>query len=93
MTGWHLYHEAWTKLPMPQEAIEHVNALGRQQNMPKTLTFAYCYGFEIPDMEDDTSNYDPDEDGNDNEDDSTMSYSSSSTSCGRSNDDNNDNDN
>jgi hypothetical protein len=48
MTGRRLYCEAWTELPMPQEAIECVNALGRRQNMPKTLTFANKYGFEIP---------------------------------------------
>jgi hypothetical protein len=40
---------------MPHDAITRVGALGRQQQMPKTLTFADRFGFEIPDVDDDAS--------------------------------------
>jgi hypothetical protein len=42
---------------MPQEARERVNALGRHQQMPKTLTFTDRYGHEIPDMDDDVDDH------------------------------------
>jgi hypothetical protein len=50
--------------------------------MPKTLTFADRYGFEIPDIDDDVdddhdSNYDPNEDSESDDDESAMSYASS----------------
>ena len=36
---------------MPDDAILRVSQLGREQNMPKTLTFADRYGHEFPDIE------------------------------------------
>ena len=40
MTGWCLLCDQWTELPMPQDAIRRVGQLGRDQGMPKSLTFA-----------------------------------------------------
>jgi uncharacterized membrane protein YgcG len=67
MTGRRLLRDRWTELPMPLDAITRVGQLGRQQRMPKTLTFADRFGFEIPDADDDVdddhdSAYDPAED-------------------------------
>jgi hypothetical protein len=80
MTGHHLLRAHWTELPMPLDAIVRVGNLGRQQGMPKTLTFADRHGFEIPDdahdVDDDhDSAYDPAEDDNSSNDNSG-SYSS-----------------
>jgi hypothetical protein len=66
-TGRRLLCDRWTELPMPHDAITRVGALGRQQQMPKTLTFADRFGFEIPDVDDDVdddhdSNYVPSDD-------------------------------
>jgi hypothetical protein len=52
---------------MPQDAIKRVGQMGHQQKMPKTLTFADHFGFELPDVNDDVdddhdSNYEPDGD-------------------------------
>ena len=30
----------WTELPMPQEAIDHVAAIGQEQKMPETITYS-----------------------------------------------------
>jgi hypothetical protein len=51
---------------MPHDAITRVGNLGRQQGMPKTITFADRFGHEIPDGDDDVdddhdSDYDPDD--------------------------------
>ena len=80
MPGWCLLHNHWNVLLMPHNAITHISNLGRQQDMPKTLTFADRYGFEIPDADDDIyddhdSDYDPAED-----DASTASRTSSHSS-------------
>jgi len=32
-------HRTWTALPMPQEVIDRVNAIGMSQDQPKLLTF------------------------------------------------------
>jgi hypothetical protein len=61
---------------MPQDAIEWVGQMGHQQKMPKTLTFADHFGFELPDVydldDDHNSDYEPDGDksANDSDDDS-----------------------
>ena len=65
MTGCQLLHDHWTELPMPHDAVTHVGHMGHAQGMPKSLTFADCYGFELLDE----SNFDPSDDD--------VSYSSS----------------
>jgi hypothetical protein len=35
-----LAHYCWTELPMPQEAIDCVSAIGQHQRMPPTITYA-----------------------------------------------------
>jgi hypothetical protein len=80
MTGKRLLRDRWTELPMPRDAIVRVGNLGRQQNMPKTLTFADRHGFEIPDDADEVdddhdSAYDPATD-DDSSDSDTGSYTS-----------------
>jgi hypothetical protein len=65
--------------------------------MPKTLTFADRYGFEILDIDDDMdddydSNYDLNEDSDSDDDKSAMLYASSSASSDNDDDDNSDND-
>jgi hypothetical protein len=85
-TGRRLLRNRWTELPMPHDAIERVNEMGRRQKMPKTLTFADRFGFELPDAEDDVdddhdSNYDPADDddaSDDSSDESSMASSHSS---------------
>jgi hypothetical protein len=73
-TGKRIHRHRWTELPMPDNVIDRVNALGRQQGMPRTLTFADRYGFAITnddqDVDDDhDSEYDSDNvsDGNDDD--------------------------
>jgi hypothetical protein len=51
-TGRKLHRYRWTSLPMPQDAIARVTALGARQGMPKTLTFADRFGLELPDADD-----------------------------------------
>jgi hypothetical protein len=91
MTGRRLLHDRWTELPMPQDAITRVGTLGRQQDMPKTLSFADCFGFEIPDIDDDVdddhdSAYDPADDATSTASD-TSSHSSTSDHSNGDNDD------
>jgi hypothetical protein len=81
------------ELPMPQDAVDRVGAMGLRQKMPKTLTFADRFGFELPDAEDDVddehdSDYEPD-DEDDSDDGFSMSYGTSTHS---SDDDDNDDD-
>jgi hypothetical protein len=76
---------------MPLDAIMQVGNLGQQEGMPKTLTFADRYNFEIPDDDDaidnnHNSDYDPAKD-----DASTASRTSSySSHSGDFDDDDND---
>ena len=42
-------HHRWTELPMPQEAIDHVAAIGWAQKMPETITYSNQHGIEIQD--------------------------------------------
>ena len=50
-TGRRLHQFAWTLLPMPEDAINWVTALGAQQGMPKTLTFSDRFGHELPEAD------------------------------------------
>ena len=49
VTGLCLVRSRWTPLPLPRDAQSRVESLGRQQNVPKTLTFGDRHGLEIPD--------------------------------------------
>ena len=55
----------WTELPMPQEAIARVSAIGRAQGMPSTITYANRHGAEIADTVD---NYPSDDDTSSDDD-------------------------
>jgi len=44
MTRKRLLRHQWTALPMPQDAIDQINEMGRLQNMPRRLAFANRYG-------------------------------------------------
>ena len=86
-TGRRLLRNHWTALPMPDDAILRVSQLGREQNMPKTLTFADRYGHEFPDIEqeiddDHDSSYSPTTTYSDYESDMSDSSSTSSQSSG-----------
>jgi hypothetical protein len=48
-TGRRLHRHRWTALPLPDDARNRVSHLGRQQNMPSSLTFADRFGTLIPD--------------------------------------------
>jgi hypothetical protein len=89
MTGRQLLCDRWTDLPLPQDAITRVGNLGRQQGMPKTLTFADHYGFEIADADDDIDD-DHDSDHDPANDDASAASTSSSSS--HPNDDSNNDD-
>jgi hypothetical protein len=85
MTGRRILRDRWTELPMPQDAITRVGSLGRQQGMPKTLTFADRFGFELPDGDDAVdddhdSAYAPSDDDASDDDASTISDASSASS-------------
>ena len=60
-SGAQITRHRWTTLPMPQEAIERVNQIGRNQGMPSTITYADRQGQELQDalheIEDDDSTY------------------------------------
>ena len=56
-TGHHLIHNHWTELPLPQDVIDHVNTLGHHSNVATDLTFAWCDGSPIIDL--DSPNDDP----------------------------------
>ena len=85
-TGRRLHRDRWTALPMPSDAIDRVNALGRRNKMPKTLTFTDRFGFELPDADDEVdddhdSAYDPDDDLDNTDDESdNQSFDSDSDS-------------
>ena len=95
-TGRRLHRFAWTPLPMPEDAITRVTALGAQQGMPKTLTFSDRFGHELPEAadavdDDHDSTYAPsdhsssssaDDDLSDGASTSSSSSSSSSDSAG-----------
>jgi hypothetical protein len=79
-TGRRLHRHHWTGLPLPADARDRVNQLGRQQGMPPSLTFADRFGCLIPDMlaesddrshssDSDDSDYDPASTSMDSDDD------------------------
>ena len=47
-TGIQICHHWWTELPLPRDAIERVNQLGKAQQMPQTMMYANRWGREIP---------------------------------------------
>jgi hypothetical protein len=82
-SGRRILRDHWTELPMPHDAITRVGQLAREQGMPKTLTFADRYGFEIPDADDDVdddhdSDYAPSDDEQSDGSDDDGSYTSES---------------
>jgi hypothetical protein len=98
-TGRRLTRNRWTELPMPRDAITRVGNLGRQQGMPKTITFADRFGHEIPDGEDNVDDdhdldYDPDDGSthSSNVSDDSLSVALSSEEDLDSDDDDDDND-
>ena len=53
----------WTDMPMPQDVIARVNAIGLRQKMPSKITYANRYGNEIEDtLEQISHDYDSDDD-------------------------------
>ena len=76
--------DRWTELPMPHDAVTRVGRMGRTQGMPKSLTFADRYGFELVDVADDVDD-DHDSDFDPADADDAISYSS--TDDNSSNDD------
>jgi hypothetical protein len=67
-TGQQLTQNWWNELQMPQDAITHVGKLGWCQKMPKTLTFADHFGFELPDVDDEVNDvHDSDYESNDDD--------------------------
>jgi hypothetical protein len=79
-SGRRIRRHRWTELPMPDDVVTRVTALGRLQGMPRTLTFGDRYGFEITDdtgsvVDDDhDSAYDPDDDSDGDDDDDLGDY-------------------
>lgn len=53
-TGRIVHWTFFTELPMPDDVIQRVSDLGKQQGMPRTLTFTDRYGHELHDQEEDT---------------------------------------
>ena len=84
-TGRRLPRFTWTPLPMPEDAITWVTALGAEQGMPKTLTFSDRFGHELPDADnaiddDHDSTYAPSDASSPSSDDDDLSVDASSHS-------------
>jgi hypothetical protein len=79
----------WTELPIPKEAIDRVSAIGRQQRMPSTLTYANRLGREIGDT---AATYPSDEDTDSDDDTYEDSQQSDSDEDSDSEDDDDDDD-
>ena len=84
-TGRRLHRFAWTPLPMPEDAITRVTALGAQQGMPKTLMFSDRFGHELPEAadavdDDHDSTYAPSDTSSSSSDDDDLSAAASSHS-------------
>ncbi|MFN7263281.1 MAG: reverse transcriptase domain-containing protein, partial [Cyanobacteriota bacterium] len=82
-TGSTLTRTSFTELPMPDDVIQRVSAMGKQQGMPRTLTFANHLGHELADLpgevdDDHDSNYDYQ-----SEDDVSLDYSDATDSMGQ----------
>ena len=48
-TGGRITRHQWTPLPLPQDAVRRVVAIGHQQGMPSVITYANQHGHEICD--------------------------------------------
>ena len=82
-SGSRISRHRWSELPMPREVIDRVNAIGRTQQMPSTITYADRHGRDIANIFDV-------EIENEDDDDSTYSddtHSSSESSDSDHNDD------
>ena len=67
-TGDTIVRHRWTVLPMPQDVIDRISALGSTQRMPLTLTFADRHGRLIPDQLENLAAEDfPDDDDSDSD--------------------------
>ena len=97
-TGARICRHRWTELPLPRDAIDRVNQLGKAQQMPQTMTYANRWGREIPNdlldyYEDDDATedeYQPSEDDHsdmNDEDELTLSSNESSDESSSSSDD------
>ena len=53
-TGARITRHRWTPLPLPQDAVNRVAAIGCQQDMPSVITYANRHGQEIRDGLDET---------------------------------------
>jgi hypothetical protein len=79
-TGKRIHQNRLTDLSMPDDSIARVNHLAQRQGMPRSLTFADRYGFEIFDDDDDVeddadSTYNPEDDQSiDSESDDNSDY-------------------
>jgi Zinc knuckle len=51
-TGRRLTRNRWTELPMPQDVIDRVNALGHRSNAPAALVFAWRDGTPVDALDD-----------------------------------------
>ena len=79
VTGQKIHRHCWTPMPMPQEVIDLVSAMGAQQRMPLTLTFADRHGkiiketldnlapADMPDSDDEDNDYHPGDDDDDSD--------------------------
>jgi hypothetical protein len=68
-----LTRTTFTELPMPQDVIDRVSEIGRQQGMPRSLTFGDRYGHELEDRngevdDDHDSDYEYQSDDDDQDD-------------------------
>ena len=80
-SGSRVRRNRWTPMPMPQEVVSRVNAIGLRQKMPTKITYANRYGNEIEDtLENIGHEYDSDDDSSyassDSEDSSDSEYDS-----------------
>lgn len=78
-TGKRITRQHWTELPAPQTVIARITALGAEQSMPQTLTFADRHGNELLD-EDDEEDDDHDSAYSPPDSDSDSDYSADSDS-------------
>jgi hypothetical protein len=93
-TGECIIRHRWTPLPLPADAATRVSDLGRQQAMPRNLTFADRFGSLVPgtldDLDDQFSMADASDSDYDSDDHSSSTTSSHHTSYHSDDDDDND---
>lgn len=63
-SGKRVVHYRWTELPIPQDMINRVSAIGCWQKMPSTVTYANCHGTELGDT---IADYPDDDSSSDND--------------------------